>query len=508
MDKVLAFCASVKQREQQLKVSLKSLYEQNRIDEFHIVLNWYDEVPDWLASFRNQNYPRIHTYLNPTNKNAHDSIWFKISALREAYLSLDGSSFYCFTFDDDLLYPSNYVEKMIEAVDRYNKKAIITVHGSNIQRPVEDYFSCRFTYGFTDPSDRDIYVDMAGVGATAYHSSAFNPHIGNFPIPYCRDLWFAIAAKKAEIPIVTLQRPSRWLLPLQVEGDTVYDMSISNKKLRDLKNRILKEQFLPVLFLDKTCDKYVLMTDYDFDQRLTAKCLETLRSRSYCNMIMFTNELKKYETIYKGQHINPPIREHKILTQFVTPEELDIGRMGSKVITQYRFMQNLPNGSKIISADCDLYYCGSPFNAFGEFDFDIGLTGRPQTYHYPINAGVVMFRLNDAVKQFLMFAVNQVYERTWDKFKQYQNRFNHRGNDWYVDQDFWCTCWENREWINAMFGVNIVDIGHKYNFCPHADGNNTIVGKGLLMEAYEHGLATVLHLKSRLKELLYDGSLK
>ncbi|KKK76615.1 hypothetical protein LCGC14_2861840, partial [marine sediment metagenome] len=97
-------CASVKGREQQLKVALKSIYDQ--VDEIHLVLNFYNEVPDWI-----NNLTKVYTYLNPENKMAHDAIWFRVVGLgtiddlaNDHELKINNyQSRYYFAIDDDLL---------------------------------------------------------------------------------------------------------------------------------------------------------------------------------------------------------------------------------------------------------------------------------------------------------------------------------------------------------------------------------------------------------------------
>ena len=488
-------CASVAGREQQLKVAIRSIY--NQVDEIHLVLNFYLEVPAWINKLT-----KVYTYLNPTNKNAHDAIWFRVIGLESVdkmkndcagRLDYSGSRYY-FTIDDDLLYPDDYISVMVEGIERHERRAVITAHGANIVRPVKDYFECRHTYIFSDRLERDIFVDMAGVGCSAWHSSTISPTPNDFPIPFCRDLWFAIKAKRDDVPLVCLRRPTSWILPLKTEGETVYELTRSNEKLKALKNRILKEQLLPLLAFGNNCKDYVLMTDYDFDERLVANSLATLSNVCVSNNIIFTNKPKIYSS-------GAP------LTQFVTDEERAIGIAGSKIITHHRFISGLPTGSQVISADLDLHYLDNPFTAF-EQDFDIAVTTRGYLYHYPINQGVVMYRVNDRVRDFLSFLSAEIYERTWPELIEWQKRFNHVGNDWSIGQDMMCVSWLYKNLIKDRFGVNIIDVGPRWNFCPHADGIATKEGKRQLMEAYNNKSAIILHLKSRLKELLFDGMLK
>jgi len=484
-EKVIAFIASVKDREQQLKIVIDSIVGQ--VDLIHVVLNWYDEVPNWIL----EKDCKIHAHLNPKNDHAHDSIWNLVDA-ENMVERINGQSSYYFVFDDDLNYPTDYIEKLIGCIERHDRKAVVTVHGANVAQPVESYYQCRNVYGFSSWLDEDQHVDMAGCGTVAFHSSTIRPTLQDFPIVFMRDLWFSILCKKNNVPIVAIARYKDWITSLETMGETVYEASNNNETLIMLKNRVLKEQFLPLLFCENHNDKYCLITDYDFDEQLMTKSLGTLACVTCCNRVIFSNKAKHYGL--------------RALTQYVTPEEVEIGIAGSKIVTQFRFINNLPDNSKVISADADLYYLKDPFVAF-EQDFDIAVTTRAEQYQYPINQGMVMFRVNNRVRGFLNFLASQINERTWLELIEWQKKFNHTGNNWCVGQDMMCVAWLMRDEIQKQFGVNIIDIGPHYNFCPHADGDSTPDGKRKLMKAYNEKSVAVLHLKSRLKELLLDGSL-
>jgi len=500
-EKRIAFIATVKERENQLKIVINSIIDQ--VDLIHVVLNWYNEVPKWLVQLMLCDICKIQTHLNPKNCHAHDSIWNLIDA-ENTVEKINGQSSYYFTLDDDLNYPADYIEKLIESIEYHDRKAVVTVHAANVVQPVDSYYDCRTVYGFSCLLLEDERVDMAACGTVAFHSSAIKPTLQDFPIVFMRDLWFSILCKKNDVPIFAIKRRKDWLTSLETMGDTVYNASRNNKTLRELKDRVLKEKFLPLLFCNTRNDKYCLITDYDFDERLLTRSLQTLACEVDCNRVIFSNRAKHYG--------------FKTLTQYVTPEEVEIGIAGSKIITQFRFINNLPDNSKVISADADLYYLKDPFTAFDieafdgaseQYEWDIAVTTRPEgeLHHYPINQGIVMFRVNDKVRNFLEFLASQIFKRTWPELIEWQAKFNHTGNNWCIGQDMMCVAWLLRDWVYEKFGVTIIDVGPKYNFCPHADGAHTEKGKELLMNAYYSRSVSVLHLKSRLKELLLDGML-
>lgn len=495
-EKIIAFIASVKEREEQLKIVIESIYDQ--VDLIHLVLNWYEEVPDWVGDLDGE--AKIFCHFNPENKNAHDAIWNYLDAENAVLEVKTGWTLserlhenYYFIIDDDILYPQNYIDKLIGCIENHERRAVITVHGANILRPIENYLDSRNVYGYSNRLENDIPVDIAGCGTVAFHSSTIKPTLQDFPFPFCRDLWFSILCAKRKVKIYSVARPSDWLTALKTPGDTVYNATRRSENLQFMKDNVLKEILAPLLYCNLENNKYCLITDYDFDKQLLEKTLSTLSGVSDCNTLVFSNKAKSYGL--------------DILTQYVIPREVKIGRAGSKIVTQFRFIKNLPDNSKVISADADLYFLKDPFVAFKQ-DFDIAVTTRPDTYQYPINQGVVMLRVNNRVRDFLDFLVSQVYKRTWQALIEWQAKFNHTGNDWCIGQDMMCVAWLHKLWVLKKFGVKIVDIGSEYNFCPHSDGIHTFSGKQKLMNAYNDKSVSVLHLKSKLKELLFDGQLK
>jgi len=59
--------------------------------------------------------------------------------------------------DDDLIYPKDYAKKMVEAIERYNRKAIVSFHGTVVNRlPIATYYQDRGVY----PCLRLIYLEL------------------------------------------------------------------------------------------------------------------------------------------------------------------------------------------------------------------------------------------------------------------------------------------------------------------------------------------------------------
>ena len=184
---------------------------------------------------------------------------------------------------------------------------------------------------------------------------------------------------------------------------------------------------------------------------------------------------------------------------------------GRRALSKIEFVNSIFNSDvcitdRIMVADVDTLFLSDPFVAFDEKSFDVGLTTRCHEYYFPINAGVFFLQASVRVSNFINWHLTESQVPVWAPYIEYRQKFNHErfGHDWTVGQDFLNVVWQNREHVQVEFGIKIEDVGYKYNYCPNLDvyGEAACV---MIREAYERKLYSVLHLKSGLKRLLYDG---
>ena len=123
-----------------------------------------------------------------------------------------------FTFDDDFLYPKNYVANMIDTIERFNRKALITVHGSIFAPDVDWYYERSRAYGIRQPLYEFKFVQLPGSATVAFHTSTLHIKYEDFPREPMVDLKFAIIAMEQNIPIIAIPRPQGWVKFLELEG--------------------------------------------------------------------------------------------------------------------------------------------------------------------------------------------------------------------------------------------------------------------------------------------------
>ncbi|NIU00775.1 MAG: hypothetical protein GWN01_07550, partial [Nitrosopumilaceae archaeon] len=120
---------------------------------------------------------------------------------------------YLFTFDDDLIYPENYVEDMIQAIDRYGKQAVITLHGKFVRKQTIQSFYGRSFIKFRclDNQERNARVHIPGTGVMAWHSDTIQFDLEDFPEKNMADIWAGIKCQKENVPIVCLKHKKGYI---------------------------------------------------------------------------------------------------------------------------------------------------------------------------------------------------------------------------------------------------------------------------------------------------------
>lgn len=191
-----------------LRKSLDSLVDQ--ADHIYVYLNDYDTVPVWLKEYTGRR-AKIEAVLGSlTNGNIKDN--------GKAYF-LKRVRGYHFTCDDDLIYPKDYVQKMILQLQRYDNQAVVGVHGINMTDVFVKNTSLRYyeyksrtVAHFGKPVPYESRAMILGTGTTAYHTSAL-PELSyeDFPVPGMMDIWLAIYAKNHGIPMITIPRGKNWI---------------------------------------------------------------------------------------------------------------------------------------------------------------------------------------------------------------------------------------------------------------------------------------------------------
>ena len=179
------------------------MYEQ--CDRLNVYLNGYKDVPKFLAR------PNIDVGRSQDHGDLGDAGKFFWSA------QIDVG--YHATVDDDIEYPTNYVEHMTAKVEEYERKAVVGLHGAVMEQYPRTYYeSRRHSYRCRETVRGDHYVHVIGTGTTVYHTSTIKLCLDDFKRPNMADIWFSIVAKEQSVPLVVVAHRGNWLTARPVPG--------------------------------------------------------------------------------------------------------------------------------------------------------------------------------------------------------------------------------------------------------------------------------------------------
>ena len=246
--------------------------------------------------------------------------------------------------------------------------------------------------------------------------------------------------------------------------------------------------------------------DEGADRNVFETCLKTFRQNSpNSRIIIYTDDINaKFESEL--------FDKYNVMLNTLPRLKIEGRRSVCKVecFTDYilRLRFPIPEEEYIIAVlDADLFFLRDAFDVLDYVNIkDIGLTSRGHPYWCDINGGVIFFRknLNNALKidAFVQEHRRQSENPTWEFYKEYQKKYNHTrfGQDWTRGQDYLNCVWLNRD----SFDIDIKDVTNFFNYCPACDFYGTNNAKRLIIDAYKNKTKAVLHLKSELKELIYE----
>ena len=204
MTKIIAQMATMKGREASLKEAIKSLAPQ--VDQLNIIYNGPNGIRWQDFNLTDNVLPR---YPEGAKERMYDG--WKFFEL-DKYAELLGDCYFLIV-DDDILYPPDYAQKMIEAVERYDRKAVVTCLGKIFKpSPIKSYYrdelECFKTF---EECRHDQQVEVGGAGVMAFHSSTCPGLNSNYFKSMNSDIWMAKYCKENKIPIISIRKEAGWL---------------------------------------------------------------------------------------------------------------------------------------------------------------------------------------------------------------------------------------------------------------------------------------------------------
>lgn len=173
--------------------TVKSLIPQ--VDLVRVALNNYKEIPTSL------NLRKVEPFLRNNEKGDAEKFY-------ECYKQKG----YFFTCDDDLIYPPDYVERMMRGFDDYGDN-IYTFHGRDYPpKPIRSYYGDRIrAYRCLCDVEEDVYVDVGGSGVMAWHTDYFSVDYDRITTKNMADIWVSLFASEKNLKIICLSHKEGWI---------------------------------------------------------------------------------------------------------------------------------------------------------------------------------------------------------------------------------------------------------------------------------------------------------
>ncbi len=197
--KVTANIATQPHRFERLLSMLNSI--DGQFDEIRLYLNNFSYVPDELKKYT--------TYIGDDLTDNGKFFWS------------NNQNEYYFTLDDDIIYPSDYVQKTLPLIgDR-----IISYHGRILTGRGRGYYGKHKAYMYHWSLERERRLDIMGTGVSAFDTDIFKPNLWKTPNYKMTDLTISLEAHMCGIQIISPIKEKNWLSHDEISFDGIcYDL--------------------------------------------------------------------------------------------------------------------------------------------------------------------------------------------------------------------------------------------------------------------------------------------
>lgn len=215
-EKIFAGIASIPQRTQALKKTIASLLPQ--VDRIGVFLDKYSEVPNFLLNNQKIEF-KLSSDFHKDIGDAGKFYW------------VDDFEGYYFTCDDDLVYPPNYVERILSAIENYKEPVVVGWHGSVILTPFTNYYdsNSRRVFSFGAPRSNDTPVHVLGTGCLGFNTRHIKVKFNDFKTPNMADVYFALLGQDQNVPFIVIKHDKGEIYEIEESQDfSIYQHSSKN----------------------------------------------------------------------------------------------------------------------------------------------------------------------------------------------------------------------------------------------------------------------------------------
>lgn len=227
--RVHASLCSIPARLETLRRTIRSL--ESQVDAIHLYLDKYEQVPEDLLQ-----HPKLRIRRSQEAGVDHrdNGKFLPFDALKA-----DGSAFYFFCCDDDIVYPHDYVHTMLGVLRAHEDRVVAGVHGVIVEESPHAYFRRRFAYHFAlDGLDAARLVSNLGTGTIAFHGDLFGSiDPSAWPRGGMVDIFFSLLCRRHDVPMLCIPRHPGWM----IEADPAQSTPTLFAEFKDKEELITRE---------------------------------------------------------------------------------------------------------------------------------------------------------------------------------------------------------------------------------------------------------------------------
>lgn len=222
----IATIATLASRTSSLRLMLPTILSQ--IDHIFIYLDGHSEVPSFLRGLTNATI-----LTGDALRGLHcSSRYLCLTQLRQDCVVI--------CVDDDIIYPSDYVERLTGLLDQQHGAAIVGVHGRIFVPPHASYIDDAHCFHFARKLDRCWQVHELGSGTSAFLSTVFPIDPTRWDRHDMNDLHVAIEAQRRDLPRIAIDRSHGWLKPIAVrQQDSLWKQTLADHQEQSRRMRAL-----------------------------------------------------------------------------------------------------------------------------------------------------------------------------------------------------------------------------------------------------------------------------
>jgi hypothetical protein len=142
--------------------------------------------------------------------------------------------------DDDIIYPQDYVDRLVQVLQQFDGQAIVGVHGRIFVPPHRSYVRDVLCVNFSNALPSASHAHELGTGTCAFISGNFVVNPREWGRHDMSDIMIAIEAQRRGLPRIAVARPAGWLKPYtQFQPDSLWARTLKDDSEQSRQMRVL-----------------------------------------------------------------------------------------------------------------------------------------------------------------------------------------------------------------------------------------------------------------------------